>query len=67
LIEGKGNLLPRFRCLEDYAFYSEHLLDNDGKEDANAPLAAQHNNAKSNFPTYQIYIFTDLFADNHPK
>ena len=39
--------LPRFRCLEDYAAYYEHLPGDDGKEDMTAELAAVHYDKKS--------------------
>ena len=41
--------LPRFRCLEDYAAYYEHLPGDDGKENMTAELAAVHYDEKSTF------------------
>ncbi len=34
--------LPKFRCLEDYSEFYEHLADADGVEDPNLPLAAEY-------------------------
>lgn len=33
-----GGFLPRLRCLEDYATYSEHVIGDDGKENKTGPL-----------------------------
>ena len=43
-----GRNLPWLRCLEDYAFFSEHVLGPDGKEDnrRGVTLAAEHYNVK---------------------
>lgn len=39
--------LARFRCLEDYATYYQHMPGTDGLENKTAALAAEHYNVRS--------------------
>ena len=38
--------LPWLHCLEDYSFFTEHLVGSDGRENLSAPLAAVRWNKK---------------------
>lgn len=54
--------VPWLRCLEDYAFFSRHILGADGKEDLRlgAPLAAEYYMTRSKV----IHWPCDAFAAN---
>ncbi|KAM0795943.1 hypothetical protein BDR22DRAFT_966520 [Usnea florida] len=39
--------LPWLHCLEDYSFFTEHLVGSDGRENVSAPLAAEHFNTNA--------------------
>lgn len=41
--------IPKFRCTEDYAFYTQHLVGTDRKENMSAPLAGEY------FKKYSAY------------
>lgn len=48
--------LARFRCLEDYATYYQHMPGNDRLENKTAALAAQHYNVRSMSSTIPCQI-----------
>lgn len=41
---------PWLNCLEDYAFFTEHLVGSDGLENQSAPLAAVQFDRRSKQP-----------------
>ena len=53
-VDAFGFGLPKFRCLEDYSEYYEHLADADGVEDPDLPLAAEYFGATCTNPVASI-------------
>lgn len=52
--------LARFRCLEDYATYYQHMPGNDGRENMTAALAAQHYNVRSMSSTIPCQSYLEV-------
>ena len=42
---------PWLHCLEDYSFFTEHLVGSDGLENQSAPLAAEYYNYRRELPS----------------